>query len=69
MFGFVIIPIPATIEERVLAGLSAKLRFNANPVSWDDVWREAYLVRVQASSTVEVRELGRCFYCRMLESE
>jgi hypothetical protein len=69
LFGLVVIPNPAAIQERVLPGLSAKLRFNGKAISWDDVWRENYLVRVHSNGTVEVRELGRCFYCRKLAAE
>jgi hypothetical protein len=69
LFGLVVIPNPAAIQERVLPGLSAKLRFNGKAISWDEVWRENYLVRVHSDGTVEVRELGRCFYCKKLQSE
>lgn len=69
LFGLVVIPNPAAIQERVLPGLAAKLRFNRKAISWDDVWRENYLVRVHSDSTVDVRELGRCFYCKKLASE
>jgi hypothetical protein len=68
LFGLVVIPNPAATQDRVLPGLSAKLRFNSKRISWDDVWRENYLVRVHSDGTVEVRELGRCFYCKKLES-
>ena len=69
LFGLVVIPNPAAIQERVLPGLSAKLRFGRKAISWDHVWRENYLVRVHSDGTVEVRELGRCFYCKKLASE
>ena len=68
LFGLVVIPNPAATQERVLPELSAKLRFNSKRISWDDVWRENYLVRVHSDGTVEVRELGRCFYCKKLKS-
>lgn len=69
LFGLVVIPNPAAIQERVLPGLSAKLRFGRKAISWDHVWRENYLVRVHSDGTVEVRERGRCFYCKKLASE
>jgi hypothetical protein len=69
LFGLVVIPNPAAIQERVLPGLGAKLRFSGKAISWDDVWRENYLVRVHSDSAVDVRELGRCFYCKKLASE
>ena len=68
LFGLVVIPNPAAIQERVLPGLAAKLRFKGKAISWDDVWRENYLVRVHSDSRVDVRELGRCFYCKKLAS-
>jgi hypothetical protein len=69
LFGLVIIPNPAAIQERVLPGLASKLRFKGEAITWDDVWRENYLVRVHSDGTLEVRELGRCFYCKKLASE
>ena len=68
LFGLVVIPNPAAIQERVLLGLAARLRFKGKAISWDDVWRENYLVRVHSDSRVDVRELGRCFYCKKLAS-
>ncbi|MFZ0272612.1 MAG: hypothetical protein WB524_02340 [Acidobacteriaceae bacterium] len=50
LFGLVVIPNPAAIQERVLPGLAAKLRFKGKAISWDDVWRENYLVRVRMRS-------------------
>jgi hypothetical protein len=69
LFGLLVIPNPSAIQERVLPNLAAKLRFKGKAISWDDVWRENYLVRVHSDGIVEVRELGRCFYCKKLSSE
>ncbi|HEY5254122.1 MAG TPA: hypothetical protein VIJ53_05695, partial [Acidobacteriaceae bacterium] len=67
LFGLVVIPNPAAIQARVLPGLSEKLRINGSRISWEDVWRENYLVSVHSDGSVEVRELGRCFYCRKIK--
>ena len=67
LFGLVVIPNPAAIQARVLPGLSEKLRINGKRISWEDVWQENYLVSVHADSSVDVRELGRCFYCKKLQ--
>jgi Domain of unknown function (DUF5615) len=67
LFGLVVIPNAAAIQARVLPGLSDKLRFNGKQISWDDVWLENYLVSVHADGSVDVRELGRCFYCKKLK--
>ncbi len=69
LYGLVVVPNRAATQERVLPGIAAKLRFNGKPISWDEVWRENYLVRAQSDGRVEVRELGRCFYCKKLQSE
>lgn len=67
LFGLVVIPNAAAVQARVLPGLSEKLRFNGKQISWDEVWQENYLVSVHANSSVDVRELGRCFYCKKLK--
>ena len=67
LFGLVVIPNPAAIQARVLPGLADKLRFNGKRISWEDVWQENYLVSVHADGSVDVRELGRCFYCMKLK--
>ena len=64
LFGLVVIPNAAAIQERVLPGLGDKLPMNGKRISWEDVWQENYLVSVHSDGSVEVRELGRCFYCR-----
>ena len=69
LFGLVVIPNAAAIQNRVLPGLAGKLRFNGKSITWDDVWRKNYLVRVHSSGNVDVRELGRCFYCKKIEDE
>jgi hypothetical protein len=67
LFGLVVIPNTAAIQARVLPGLGNKLRMKGRQISWDDVWQENYLVRVHSDGLVEVRELGRCFYCKKLK--
>ncbi len=62
------IPNPATIQARVLPGLSDR-RMNGKRISWDDVWQENYVVSVHADGSVDVRELSRCFYCKKLTEE
>ena len=69
LFGLVVIPNAAAAQERVLPCLGARLRYAGKSITWDDVWHKNYLVRVHSKSTVEVRELGRCFYCRKIEKE
>jgi hypothetical protein len=69
LFGLVVIPNAAAIQDRVLPGLADKLRFDRKSITWDDVWRRNYLVRVHSTGTVDVRELGRCFYCKKIEDE
>ncbi len=69
LFGLVVIPNPAAIQARVLPGLSDRLRMNGKRISWDDVWQENYVVSVHADGSVDVRELGRCFYCKKLKQE
>jgi hypothetical protein len=69
LFGLVVIPNPAAIQARVLPGLSDKLRIKGKRISWEDVWQENYLVSVHSDGSVEVRELGRCFYCKKLKQE
>jgi hypothetical protein len=69
LFGLVVIPNPAAIQARVLPGLSDKLRINGKRISWENVWQENYLVSVHSDGTVEVRELGRCFYCKKLKEQ
>lgn len=66
LFGLVVIPNHAAIHARVLPRLAEKLRNRGKRISWEDVWQENYLVSVHMDGTVEVRELGRCFYCRKL---
>ena len=67
LFGLVVIPNPSAIQARVLPRLSDKLRINGKRISWEDVWRENYLVSVHSDGSVEVRQLGRCFYCKKLK--
>jgi len=69
LFGLVVIPNPGATQERVLPGLSGKLRIKGKRISWEDVWQENYLVSVHSDGAVEVRELGRCFYCKKLKQE
>jgi hypothetical protein len=69
LFGLVVIPNAAAIQDRVLPGLADKLRFDGKSITWDDVWRKNYLVRVHSNGTVDVRALGRCFYCKKIEDE
>jgi hypothetical protein len=69
LYGLVVIPNAAAIPTRALKGLSAKLRIDGKPISWENVWRENYLVRVHSDGSVDVRELGRCFYCKKLKEE
>jgi hypothetical protein len=68
LYGLVIIPNQAAIQDRVLPKLATKLRLEGKRISWDDVWRKNLLVRVRSDGVVNVRdELGRCFYCKKLE--
>ena len=69
LFGLVVIPNAAATQARVLPGLSDKLRINGKRISWEDAWLENYLVRVHSDGSVEVRELGRCFYCKKLKEQ
>jgi hypothetical protein len=69
LFGLVVIPNAAAIQARVLPGLSDKLRINGKRISWEDVWLENYVVSVHSDGSVEVRELGRCFYCKKLKEQ
>src|SRR5579863_1486161 len=46
LFGLVVIPNAAAIQDRVLPGLAKKLRFNGRNITWEDVWRRNYLVHV-----------------------
>ena len=69
LFGLVVIPNPAAIQARVLPGLSDRLRMDGKRISWDDVWQENCVVSVHADGSVDVRELGRCFYCKKLKEE
>jgi hypothetical protein len=69
LYGLVIIPNQAAIQQRVLPKLAARLRLGGKRISWDDVWRKNLLVRVRSDSVVDVRdELGRCFYCKKIEA-
>jgi hypothetical protein len=44
LFGLVVIPNPAAIQERILLGLAAKLRFKGKAISWVDLLqRPAYV--------------------------
>lgn len=68
LYGLVVIPNEAAIQERVLPRLTSRLRQAGRRISWDDVWMKNFLVRVRGDGVVDVRdELGRCFYCRKLE--
>lgn len=69
LFGLVVIPNPAAVQNRVLPGLAKKLRYKGRNIAWQDVWRRNYLVRVHSNGAVDVRELGRCFYCKKIEDE
>lgn len=69
LFGLVVIPNAAAAQSRVLPGLAKKLRFNGQSITWQDVWTKNYLVRVHSNGAVDLRELGRCFYCKKIENE
>jgi hypothetical protein len=69
LFGLVVIPNPSAVQERVLPSLTKKLQLAGKPISWDDVWYKNLLVRVHANGNVEVRELGRCFYCKKIAAK
>lgn len=69
LYGLVVIPNAAATQARVLPGLVRKLRYRDKRISWEDVWLENYLVTVHSDGSVEVRELGRCFYCQKLRDK
>jgi hypothetical protein len=69
LYGLVVIPNAAAAQARVLPGLGRKLRYKGKPIFWEDVWFENYLVSVHSDGSVEVRELGRCFYCNKLKNK
>jgi hypothetical protein len=69
LFGLVVIPNPSAVQDRVLPGLTRKLRFNGKNITWQNVWRQNYLVRVHSGGAVDVRELGRCFYCKKIQDD
>jgi hypothetical protein len=64
LFGLVVIPNASAAQARVLPRLTSRLRVGGTRISWENVWQENYLVSAHADGSVEVRELGRCFYCR-----
>lgn len=64
LFGLVVIPNIAAIQARDLPKLSGRLRMQGTRLSWETVWHENYLVSVHGDGSVDVREIGRCFYCK-----
>jgi hypothetical protein len=67
LYGLIVIPNDGPTQSRVLPRVSEKLRMDGKRITWDDVWWENYLVRVHATGDVDVRALGRCFYCRKVQ--
>jgi hypothetical protein len=61
--GLVILPSGYEIQKRLLKDMEARMRYGEKPVSWFDVWRRSYCVRVKKGGPAEVRPLPRCSYC------
>jgi hypothetical protein len=63
LFGLVILPSGYEIQKRLLEDVEARMRYGQKSVSWFDVWRHSYCVRVKKGGAPEVRPLPRCYYC------
>jgi hypothetical protein len=47
LYGLVILPSGYEIQKRLLKDIEAQMRYGQKPVSWFDVWRRNYCVRVK----------------------
>ena len=63
LYGLVILPSGYEIQKRLLKDIEAQMRYGQKSVSWFDVWRRSYCVRVRKGGAPEVRPLPRCYYC------
>lgn len=69
LFGLIILPNGFEIQRRVLAGIEQKLRFGSQRITWADVWRKNYCVKVPKSGNPTISTLPRCIYCQKLQEK
>jgi hypothetical protein len=69
MFGVIILPNGLERQKRVLRSLEEKLRFGGKKVSWADVWRENYCVKVSKSGRPVIKAFPKCVYCKKREEQ
>lgn len=69
LFGLIILPSGFEIQRRVLAGIEEKLRFGGKQITWADVWRKNYCVRIAKNGNPTISTFPQCIYCRKLQEK
>jgi hypothetical protein len=67
LFGLVVLPNGYLTQKRILGRAANTLRFGGRKLTWADIWRDNYFVRVGKSGSPEVKRFPRCQFCRKLE--
>jgi hypothetical protein len=67
--GLVILPNRYECQRRVLDGIGNRLYFDGKKITWNDVWKNNYCVRILRYGKVVISELPKCFYCQKLRDQ
>ena len=65
--GLVVVPDGSLTQTRALRQIARSLRFGGRPIGWEQVNEWNLYVRVQRSSSPEIRRFPRCRYCSEIE--
>jgi hypothetical protein len=67
LYGLIILPNRYEAQKRLMGVAEKKLRHGDKKITWADVWRKNYCVRVRKSGVPQITAFPKCLYCKKLE--